>query len=109
MSKTNRKPVIWLEMKESTVKPDYEHVRAPTLAIFALTPPTEVIESRGEPDKKIEDPVKVAEAQTRYTERLEAIIKDFQNSMPAAHVVILRGANHYVFRSNEADVLREMR
>lgn len=110
MSETNRKPAIWLEMKESTPRPDYQHVRAPTLAIFVLTAPTEVIESRrGEPDKKIEDPVKVAEAQTRYAERQEAIVKDFQSSMPTAHVVILRGANHYIFRSNEADVLREIR
>jgi non-heme chloroperoxidase len=85
-------------------------VRTPTLAIFAVTAPTEVIESRrGEPDRKIEDPVKVAEAQTRYTDRQEAIVKDFQSSMPAAHVVILRGASHYIFRSNEADVLHEMR
>ena len=30
------------------------------------------------------------------------------SSRPSAHVVVLAHANHYVFRSNEADVLREM-
>jgi non-heme chloroperoxidase len=29
--------------------------------------------------------------------------------LPSARVVRLPGANHYVFLSNEADVLREMR
>jgi pimeloyl-ACP methyl ester carboxylesterase len=31
-----------------------------------------------------------------------------KNGVPTAHVVTLPGANHYVFLSNEADVLREM-
>ena len=33
----------------------------------------------------------------------------FEEGVPTAHVVRLRGANHYVFLSNESDVLREMR
>jgi non-heme chloroperoxidase len=32
----------------------------------------------------------------------------FEKGVPTAHVVRLPHANHYVFRSNEADVLREM-
>ena len=32
-----------------------------------------------------------------------------ENGVPMAHVVTLSGANHYVFLSNEKDVLREMR
>ena len=28
--------------------------------------------------------------------------------MPTAHVVVIPGAHHYVYLSNEADVLREM-
>jgi len=32
----------------------------------------------------------------------------FETQVPAAHVVRIPNANHYVFRSNEADVLREM-
>jgi hypothetical protein len=31
------------------------------------------------------------------------------NDVPAAHVITLPGANHYVFRSNEAEVLKDMR
>jgi non-heme chloroperoxidase len=35
--------------------------------------------------------------------------KAFENGVPTARVVNLSGANHYVYLSNEADVLREMR
>ena len=40
------------------------------------------------------------------TERQEQAV---QNGLPTAHVITLRGAHHYVFLSNEAEVLREMR
>jgi hypothetical protein len=42
-------------------------------------------------------------------EHQEAIIKDFQTSMRGARVVVLQNADHCVYRSNEADVLRETR
>ena len=38
----------------------------------------------------------------------EAIAKAFEAALPNAHVVRLAGASHFVFMSNEADVLREM-
>ena len=40
--------------------------------------------------------------------RMTAISKSFEAGVPSAHVVRLPNADHYVFRSNEADVLREM-
>jgi hypothetical protein len=45
-------------------------------------------------------------ALSALTERQE---KAVENGAPRAHVMTLPGANHYVFLSNEADVLREMR
>lgn len=44
-------------------------------------------------------------ANNRDTER-QAVA--FERQVPSAHVVRIPNANHYVFRSNEADVLREM-
>jgi non-heme chloroperoxidase len=32
----------------------------------------------------------------------------FENGVPSAHVVRIPNATHFVFRSNEADVMREM-
>jgi non-heme chloroperoxidase len=36
-------------------------------------------------------------------------ISAFEKGVPAARVVNLPGANHYVYLSNEAEVLREMK
>ena len=36
-------------------------------------------------------------------------IAAFESQVPSAHIVRIPNANHYVFRSNEADVLREMK
>jgi pimeloyl-ACP methyl ester carboxylesterase len=72
----------------------------PVLAIFALpheTPPN----LKGKP----------AEAAARDARELEtggARMKAFGAGIEGARVVALAHANHYVFRSNEADVLREM-
>ena len=38
----------------------------------------------------------------------EAQAKAFETGLPNARVVRIARANHYVFLSNEADVLREM-
>ena len=55
---------------------------------------------------------KVREAAKAYSEALTALTerqaKAFEAGVPIAHVVRLRGAHHYVYLSNEADVLREM-
>src|SRR5208283_5386180 len=56
---------------------------------------------------------KVSEAANAYSAALTALTerqaKAFENGVPTARVVWLRGAHHYVYLSNEADVLREMR
>jgi hypothetical protein len=40
--------------------------------------------------------------------RTSALANTFEAGVPSAHVVRLPNADHYVFNSNEADVLREM-
>ena len=68
----------------------YTNIRVPALAIFA-TP--------GQNQKLPAWRLKRARAQA----------KAFEKGVPSARVVRLPGAKHFVFRSNEADVLREMR
>ena len=55
---------------------------------------------------------KVREAAKAYSAALtvltESQAKAFEGGVPIARVVRLRGAHHYVYLSNEADVLREM-
>jgi pimeloyl-ACP methyl ester carboxylesterase len=80
----------------------YADIRAPALAIFASP------HDRGPWMARVADP-KAHE----QLEQLEALVvkqaKAFEEGVARARVVRLAGANHYVFLSNEADVLRELR
>jgi pimeloyl-ACP methyl ester carboxylesterase len=76
----------------------YTDIRVPILAIYAV--PHEQPPSSKDADR--------AAAEARDLESTGAQAKAFENGLPSARVVRLPHANHYVFRSNEADVLREM-
>jgi non-heme chloroperoxidase len=88
-------PAIRQSIMTGTQK--YTRIPVPILAIFALP----------------HDPGAAAPpAQRAQTEandvKAEAQAKAFETGLPTAHVVRIARANHYVFLSNEADVLREM-
>lgn len=78
----------------------FTSISAPALVIFADP------HDRGQMMKdNPEARAKMEAADKRNTER-QAVA--FETQVPSAHVVRIPNANHYVFRSNEADVLREM-
>jgi pimeloyl-ACP methyl ester carboxylesterase len=77
----------------------YTDIRVPVLAIYAVPHAT------GQPYK--DDAARVA-AEARDEAATGAQAKAFESGVPSARVVRLPHANHYVFFSNEADVLREM-
>lgn len=77
----------------------YTEIPVPALAIYALP------HSRAEVDG---DPGKRAAAEARDLATTGAQAKAFELGVPSARVVRLPNADHYVFLSNEADVLREM-
>jgi hypothetical protein len=54
------------------------------------------------------DPAERAAAELRDAVAAAAQAKAFETGVPTVHVVLLPHASHYVFRSNEGDVLREM-
>jgi pimeloyl-ACP methyl ester carboxylesterase len=75
----------------------YTAIRAPILAIYAL------------PHDMGSDNPEGARAQARdITDITGPRANAFEAGVPSAHVVRLPHASHYVFRSNEADVLREI-
>jgi len=80
----------------------YAAIRVPSLAIFASPHDLGPWLARTT-DPKVHD----ALAQTEALAAQQA--KAFEEGVPGARVVRLVGANHYVFLSNEADVLRELR
>ncbi len=78
----------------------YTNIPVPTLAIFAV--PHELGSYAGK------DPGVRAALDARDEAWAGAQAKAFESGVPSARVVRLPHANHYVFRSNEADVLREI-
>ena len=77
----------------------YGSVHGPVLAIFAV--PHEM-------GMEYPDPVARATAETKDLAEMTELADAFQRGNPSARVVRLAHANHYVFLSNESDVLREM-
>jgi pimeloyl-ACP methyl ester carboxylesterase len=80
----------------------YTNIPVPILAIFAA--PHELPPSTGNDPAAIAAADATDEATTHPLAQADA----FAKGLPSAHVVRLPHASHYVFRSNEADVLREM-
>ena len=77
----------------------YTDIRVPVLSIFAVPHAT------GQPFK---DDAARAAADAHDEAATGAQAKAFESGVPSARVVRLSHANHYLFLSNEADVLREM-
>jgi non-heme chloroperoxidase len=79
----------------------YSDIHVPILAIYAVP--------HAPFDPSIsKDPAKLAAFDASDEASTGAQAKAFESGIPSAKVVRLAHANHYVFVSNEADVLREM-
>jgi non-heme chloroperoxidase len=84
----------------------YTEIPVPALVIFA---------NRHSQGTWIDDntDLSVQTAAKDYSTALSALVerqeKAVENGVPKAQVITLSGANHYVFLSNETDVLREIR
>ena len=75
-------------------------ISAPALIIFAVP------HDLGQMMK--DNPEARAAMEANDKRNVERQATAFETQVPSAHVVRIPHANHYVFRSNEADVLREM-
>jgi pimeloyl-ACP methyl ester carboxylesterase len=80
---------------------EYVQIRTPALFLVSSQNPGRWAETSTDP--KIREQIAGLSA---FTERQAKAVED---GLPGARVVRLPGANHYVYLSNEADVLREMR
>lgn len=79
----------------------YTDIRVPVLAFFVIP--------HDEGPFAYKDAAARKAAEANDETYCEAQAKAFQNGVPSARVVRLSHVNHYVFLTNEADVLREMR
>ncbi|MGD1158519.1 MAG: alpha/beta hydrolase [Terriglobia bacterium] len=89
---------------DGALKRDYSKIRVPVLAFF----PSKGDKPRYQPkDAQERAAIEAFDAATAaYVNRWK---KNLQNAPGGVRIVNLPGANHYLFISNEADVLREMR
>ena len=83
----------------------YTAIPVPALVIFA-NPHSQGIWVDENADPSVQTAAKTySTALSALTERQE---KSVENGVPTAHVITLSGANHYVFLSNEAEVLKDI-
>jgi pimeloyl-ACP methyl ester carboxylesterase len=79
----------------------YTKIPVPVLAIYAFP-------HRMGPEIWGTDPAKREAVRARVHTVVGAQVKAFETGVPSARVVTLPDADHFIFRSNEADVLREI-
>jgi non-heme chloroperoxidase len=93
---------------EGDHKHDYHEIRVPVLAIVGYPElPQDQIRKNHLTDPA--DRITVEAVFGTYVGMTKNRIKRIGEAVGGAHVVELWGANHFVFLSNEADVLRELR
>jgi hypothetical protein len=98
-------PMVPEAILEGVKKPDYASIRVPALALYAV--PRSVQETVP-PTVNVDDPVALERYALIVASR-ESSRTEFTTHVAKGRVVNLQGAHHYIFLSNEADVLREMR
>jgi pimeloyl-ACP methyl ester carboxylesterase len=79
----------------------YTNIRVPSLAIFAVPHDPGLFAEK--------DAVALSTFEASDAASTEAQARAFETGVPSARVVRLPHANHAIYMSNEADVLREMR
>jgi pimeloyl-ACP methyl ester carboxylesterase len=84
----------------------YADIPVPALVIFAI-PHAQAKWVNDSTDPKVREAAKAYSAAELVLTTKQA--KAFEDGVPTARVVRLRDADHYVYLSNEADVLREMK
>jgi non-heme chloroperoxidase len=93
---------------DARLKPDYSGIRVPVLAIYVKDPPFEEVAAN----------FVISNEQQRGALRQEYAAtralydrwqRDLLASVPTARIVEMQGASLYMYQSNEADLLREIR
>jgi pimeloyl-ACP methyl ester carboxylesterase len=104
LSPVVRKAIV----EDARVKPDYARIRVPVLAIFRTPPPLEEM-AREFPPRNEQERAALSQQYAAGRAMLSRWERDLLAGVPTARIVELPRANLYMFLSNEADVLREVR
>lgn len=93
---------------DARIKPDYSGIRVPVLAIYQADRPFDEVAA----GFVIRDERERAALRQQYAATRDLYTRwqrDLRAAVPTARIVELPGANLFMFLSNEADVLREVR
>jgi non-heme chloroperoxidase len=94
-------------VQDHNVRPDYARIRVPVLAVYRTTTLAQALE-QFPPETEAQRAALI----TGYAAGRAMVEKwqsDLRAGVPGARIVELPGANLYMFLSNEADVIREIR
>jgi non-heme chloroperoxidase len=107
-TKNSTPPEVWAAIEQSVTHPAYSNVRAAALAIYAT--PSKAADMA--PSYEAWTPSNKARLERLFEAHLVWAAEQrrtFAAEVRRGRVVEIYGATHYVFISNEADVLKEMR
>jgi pimeloyl-ACP methyl ester carboxylesterase len=93
---------------DARLKPDYSGVRVPVLALYQAQLPFEDV-AAGFDIRSDQERAALRQEYTATRALYSRWQQDLRAAVPASRIVDLPGANLYMFLSNEADVLREVR
>jgi non-heme chloroperoxidase len=94
-------------VEDNRVKPDYARIRVPVLAIYRIETVEQTREAYSATTDDHRDAVNILNAGKAAVTRNWQ--RDLRDGVPAARIVELPGANLFMFLSNEADIIRELR
>jgi non-heme chloroperoxidase len=83
----------------------YTKLTVPILAIYSVP---HALDDMGDADSLAKDPAAAAKLEAEDTARVGSQANAFEKGVPSARVVRLPHASHFIFNSDEADVVREM-
>ena len=94
-------------VEDNRVKPEYAHIRVPILAIYRTVTMEQALKDY--PPKNDQERAALNQAYAAGAAMLHKWQRDLLAGVPSARIVELPGANLYMFLSNEADIIRELR
>ncbi len=94
-------------VQDNSIKPPYDRIRVPVLAIYRSVTMEQVLNDYAPQNEKERAAVEERYAASRAM--LTRWQRDLLTGVPDARIVELPGANLFMFLSNEADVIREVR
>ena len=101
-------PVIRRAIVENNrVRPDYAHIRVPVVAVYRTTTMEQAL--KDDPPKTDQERAALNQEYAAGLAMLAKWQRDLLAGVPNAKIVELPGAELYMFLSNEADIIRELR